>query len=732
MTSCPGFADTVRDGERGGDAVGERQVELQAALVRAEALTALAMSQKPLTDLLQQAAGLAADLLPGTAVGIYTVLPDASGLTLAASAGGAVPSALPLPDDAPDTVAIRGDNGEPVGQLLAEGPALDVAGRLFIRRLADVIAVCWSRSSREEELIRSERRFVEAQRISHVGSYDFEIASNTNTWSDQLYRIYGREPQSFMASYERFLALLHPDDREHVMAVHQRSLETLEPFEMEERVVWPDGQVRTLASWGEIVADAEGVPTRMVGICWDITERREIEEQLVQQALHDRLTGLPNRALFVDRLGQALEALPRMHGALAVLFIDLDRFKVINDSLGHEAGDAVLSELARRLTAAMRPGDTVARFGGDEFVVLCEGLDHPAEAVVIAQRLHQDLSLPVSFQGSELVVTVSTGIAMTTSEGTLPSDLLRDADAAMYRAKQDGRARSVVFADAMRAQALGRLDTEMELRRALGDGDLRLLYQPLVELDRGEVVGAEALVRWQHATRGLIGPNEFITIAEETGLVVPLGEWVLEEACRQLACWQRQGRNLSMAVNLSGLQIVQPDFAQQVAAILQRTGVDSSALTLEITESVLMRDAEETMEVLRALKQLGVQLSVDDFGTGYSSLSYLKRFPVDVLKIDRSFVDGLADDPDDVAIVQAILALAASLGMSVVAEGVETRAQLEVLKGLGCTRAQGFAFSRPVAAADLVDRPEYSLVVPMARVSQDDREKVVGRRAPAD
>jgi diguanylate cyclase (GGDEF)-like protein/PAS domain S-box-containing protein len=665
-------------------------------VTREHALLALALADKPIEHLLDEALQLVSLHVPGLTA-LYAPCEE---------------QPAELPDPAHGELPVRADHGLVVGVLrLSAAPAPGDVG--FLVQLAEVLGMALVRSRREERLLRSERRLVEAQRISQVGSYDFEIATNTNTWSDQLYRIYGREPQSFMASYETFLSMLHPDDREHVIATHQRSMESLEPFEMEERVVWPDGQVRTLASWGEVVADSEGHPARMVGICWDITDRRAIEEQLVREALHDRLTGLPNRALFVDRLTQSLAALPRHRGALAVLFLDVDRFKVINDSLGHEAGDGVLVELGQRLERLMRPGDTVARFGGDEFVVLCQHIDHPAEAVHVAERLTEGLSGSIAVNGSDVVVTVSVGIAMSSSPADLAGDLLRDADAAMYRAKRDGRARSVLFADTMRQEALARLDTEVELRRALTSGDLRLHYQPVVDLASGLVVGVEALLRWEHRTRGLVMPVDIITIAEETGLIVPLGEWVLEEACTQLVRWHQDCPHLTMAVNLSGVQLARPDLVARVGEVLERTGVRRSALSLEITESVLMRDAEEALGVLEELKALGVRISVDDFGTGYSSLSYLKRFPVDVLKIDRSFVDGLGSDADDLAIVQAILALATSLDIDIIAEGVETSAQREVLQGLGCRLAQGYLLGRPGAAADVAG--QLNAVLPLPR-----------------
>ena len=435
-------------------------------------------------------------------------------------------------------------------------------------------------------------------------------------------------------------------------------------------------------------------------------DRIRTEQELNHQALHDPLTELPNRVLFGDRLTQALLRLQRVPGAVAVLFVDIDHFKVINDSLGHDHGDRLLVLMAERLLTAVRPGDTVARFGGDEFVILCENVVGEIEATGLGERIRELASTPLAVDGREYVVTVSTGIAITSDHATPAADLLRDADSAMYQAKQAGRARSTLFADSMRTRAVRRLETELALRRAITHGELCLHFQPIVNLRDGGTEGVEALVRWDHPVEGMISPADFIPIAEETGLIVPLGEWVLGEACRQAQWWRTQHEilsDLTVSVNLSGRQIAQPDLVSVVSNVLTDTGLPPSALVLEITESVLMSDAEYAIGVLRALKDLGVRLSVDDFGTGYSSLSYLKRFPVDVLKIDRSFVDGLGTEGEDTAIVRATIGLAKSLGLETVGEGAETTTQVDALRALGCDKAQGYLFSRPQPAPDLTD-----------------------------
>ena len=425
--------------------------------------------------------------------------------------------------------------------------------------------------------------------------------------------------------------------------------------------------------------------------------------EAVHQATHDALTGLPNRTLVIDRLTHALARARRRPGALAVLFVDLDRFKVVNDSLGHSVGDEVLIQIAQRLRDAVRPGDTVARLAGDEFVVVCEDVAGEADVLLLADRVALAVAAPIPLYGRDAIITASIGIALA-SPDTRAEDLLRDADVAMYGAKERGRARLEIFDQAMRTRMLERLEIEHALRRALAHNEFVLHYQPTVSLRTGRTVSVEALLRWPDPERGLVMPDEFIPVAEENGLIVPLGRWALEEACRQLASWRAQYpecADLQVSVNLSARQFADPDLVPSVAAALCEAGLPPSRLWLEITESVLMDEAEATIETLKALRALGVHLSIDDFGTGYSSLSYLKRFPVDVLKIDRSFVDGLGADPEDEAIVTAVVRLAHALDLQVVAEGVETAAQLAELRRLGCNAVQGYYFAHPQPAAEM-------------------------------
>jgi diguanylate cyclase (GGDEF)-like protein len=462
------------------------------------------------------------------------------------------------------------------------------------------------------------------------------------------------------------------------------------------------------------VSDEKGKPTRMAGSLTDVTDRKVAEERLLHNAFYDGLTELPNRSLFMDRLGRSLARAKRREDYMfAVLFLDLDRFKNVNDSLGHTVGDELLISVARRLETCLRPGDTAARLGGDEFTMLLDDITDVSDATRVAERIQQDLAIPFDLNGHEVFVAASIGIAVSAIKGTvsaydLPEDVLRDADTAMYRAKALGKARHEVFDEAMHARALALLRMETDLRRALERENFRVYYQPLVSLETGRISGFEALVRWEHPERGLVSPAEFISLAEETGLIIAIDRWVLREACHQTRLWQEKfGAStghprapLYISANLSSKQFGQPDLVDQIEEIVLHTGLGMHSLKLEITESVLMNNAEAAAAMLLQLRKLGIRLSIDDFGTGYSSLSYLHSFPLDTLKIDRSFINRLGGDGEGSEIVRTIMTLSRNLGMEVVAEGVETAEQLNELRKLTCDYGQGYFFARPLRAED--------------------------------
>jgi diguanylate cyclase (GGDEF)-like protein/PAS domain S-box-containing protein len=492
--------------------------------------------------------------------------------------------------------------------------------------------------------------------------------------------------------------IVHPEDRdfgERLLADVMRTPGAEMSGELRARHA--DGSWRTIEAVLKNLLDDPAVDGVVVNYR-DITTRKSLEEELRRQAFHDSLTGLANRALFADRLEHALTQSRRFGHPIAVLFLDLDDFKTVNDSLGHREGDDLLIAVGERLVGAMRAGDTIARMGGDEFAVLVEDPADAEAPVAVAQRLLATLEQPFERGAKELFVHASVGVAVSTSRSQTADELLRDADVSMYTAKSNGKNRVEVFKPSMHAAALARLALKGDLERALERGEFALLYQPIMNLGTGQVAGVEALLRWHHARRGVVGPTEFIPVAEETGLIIPLGRWVLEHACRQAKAWDVDvTRPLTMSVNVSGRQMQQPGFVDEVAQILALTGLEPARLTLELTESVLMQDAEAATATLGELKRLGVRLAIDDFGTGYSSLSYLRRFPIDELKIDQSFVASMCDGPEQAAVVLSIIKLSETLHLETVAEGIEQADQLAELQILGAGLGQGYYFAKPLS-----------------------------------
>jgi len=525
--------------------------------------------------------------------------------------------------------------------------------------------------------------------------------------SDHVAALLGYPAQRWLG-HEFWPAIVHPDDRDTVFDFYNRVLERdgggRERFEIEYRARKADGEVIWLHDVVHLSIPAQH-SARLRGVTVDVTARKEMESRLVHLASHDALTGLPNRNLLADRLGQALISAARHGRAAGALFLDLDRFKVINDSLGHNAGDRLLKAVAERLQDGVREGDTVARLGGDEFVMILDDMAQPQDAALVAQKILESfvqpfhVEIPEAGGAQEFFFTTSIGISLYPSDGEDVDTLLKNADTAMYRAKERGGNSYQFFTPEMDLRARKRLSLESALRNALERREFVLHYQPQIDLATQNVIGAEALLRWNHPEQGLIAPADFIPLLEETGLIVPVGEWVLREACAQATAWRQAGLPpLRMAVNLSARQLRHERFADTVATALADTGMDPDGLELEITESAVMQQVEACLETLRQIHALGVQISMDDFGTGYSSLSHLKLLPIDTVKIDRSFVRDIPADENDAAIVQAIIVLAHTLRLNVIAEGVETQEQLEFLRAHGCDAMQGYLFSRPLPA----------------------------------
>jgi diguanylate cyclase (GGDEF)-like protein/PAS domain S-box-containing protein len=589
--------------------------------------------------------------------------------------------------------------------------ALDLGANDYLTKPVDFpvalarITTQLSHKRAQEALRESEERYALAAQGSNDGLWDWNLLTNVMYFSPRWKAMLGYHEDEIGNRLEEWLDRIHDSDRERVkdeLTAHQQGLTP--HFESEQRVVHKDGTFRWMLSRGLAVRDASGKATRMAGSQTDITEGK----------VTDPLTGLPNRLLFIDRLGRLIKHAKRRKDHLfAVLFLDLDGFKMINDSLGHLVGDQLLLGVSARLEKCLRMTDTVARLGesftmarlgGDEFTVLLDDLKDQGDAKLTADRLMKVLTAPFILDGKEVFTSVSIGIALGNSTYEDPNDMLRDADTAMYRAKSLGKGRYEVFDADMRASMVARLQVETDLRHALERDEFRNYYQPIVALDSGRIVGFEALLRWQHPTRGLIGPDQFIHVAEETGLIRELGWWNLREACRQLSEWKKNSENyldFTMNVNLSAKQFLQPNLVEEIRDLILDLGFSPATLKLEITESTVMIDPSATAKMLQEIKALGVLLAIDDFGTGYSSLSYLHRFPLDTLKIDRSFISSVGSEGEGMEIAKTIMPMAKNLRLDVIAEGVETMEQVDLLRKLHCKYAQGFYFSKPLAADEV-------------------------------
>jgi len=622
-------------------------------------------------------------------------LPDCAGIEVCEkmlAAAGHVP-VIVLTNQTSDelgTKAMREGAQDYLIKREVDGPLLGRAIRYAIER-----------ERTEHALRESEQRYTLAVAGANDGIWDWDLTDNSVHFSARWKAILGYSEREIADRIEEWFDRIDPRDREHFDDVlNQHAERETTHFECEYRLNARGDETRWVLSRGLAVRDEHGQPLRIAGSMTDITRRKQTEARLLHEAMHDALTGLPNRNLFIDRLDLALRRFRRDPSRMfAVLFFDLDRFKHVNDSLGHAVGDELLAQIAGRLNNCLRPGDTLARLGGDEFGIVLNDIEGPTDAIYVVERLQEALSIEVEIETHTVYTSASIGIAISSDMYRTSDEIVRDADIAMYRAKNSGHATYAVFDTSMHDQAMLQHRMETDLRRALERGEFDVFYQPIIDMGSERIQGFEALLRWQHPSRGLILPEEFIGIVEETTLVVPIGWWVIERACQQLATWQKLfplDPPLAMSVNVSGKLFFTDDMAKRLAALLEDCNIPRNSFRLEITERVVMDHEDLVLSALADLRDLGVELHIDDFGTGYSSLSYLQRFRYDSLKIDRSFVSTMSEKVDSSAIVEAIIKLGSTLGMKVIAEGVETHDQVNRLRAMKCPEAQGFWFSRPM------------------------------------
>ncbi|HEX6034629.1 MAG TPA: EAL domain-containing protein [Anaerolineales bacterium] len=558
-----------------------------------------------------------------------------------------------------------------------------------------------TRRRAEAELRASQERYMLAAQGANDGLWDWNLSEDRIYYSPRWKSILGYQNDEIGSRPEDWLERVHPDDQIQLrmeLAAHLKG--QTQHFESEHRIQHKDGTYRWVLTRGLAVQNEQGIAYRIAGSQSDTTDRKRVEEQLLYDAFHDALTGLPNRALFQDRLSQAIERSNRQDDyAFGMLFLDLDQFKVVNDSLGHTAGDELLISTARLLENCIRTVDTVARLGGDEFVILLDDPDHLEGTIEVAERIQTALQSPFILGEKSLYTSTSIGIVFSERGYERPEDALRDADIAMYQAKSQGKSRYVVFDPQMLRGAVARLELENDLRRAYERGEFQLYYQPIMTLAENKIVGFESLLRWHHPKQGFIPPADFIPLAEETGLIIPIGRWVLREACRQMQDWQERfpvSQEFYVSVNISAKQLMEPGFTRQVLETLQESGLAAKQLCLEITESILMENNGVCEAAILNLREQGLQVFIDDFGTGYSSLSYIQRFPVKTIKIDRSFINQIGHEGNNTELLASILRFAFDLELEAIAEGVETSQQLAQLKSLLCNYGQGYYISKPL------------------------------------
>jgi len=610
----------------------------------------------------------------------------------------------PACDDIPVIVATADDDIDSIERAYNVGAtdfmAKPINWTILCQRLRYVIRA----STAFNELRASQARLAEAQRIARLGSWEWNPQDERFSCSEEAARIFGLAPDGVSLGHANFISRIHPEDRDRIELVLHRALRTGRTFDTDCRILVPDSTERIITIKADAETSTDLQSTYLKGTFQDITERKQMEANMHHMAHHDPLTNLPNRRLLRERLEQVMAQAQREDGVVSILYLDIDRFKEVNDTLGHAVGDQLLLSVSQRINDVIGDGDTVARLGGDEFAILLVRSKHSDDVTELTARLLQTIGEPFNIRGHDVVTSTSIGISTFPKDSDDPDQLMVNADIALYSAKSDGRGDVRIFEASMLKRLSERRALEADLRRGLEKGWFELYYQPQVDVESNEVVGVEALLRLNHPTRGLVTPAEFIPLAEETGLIVPIGEWVLQTACAQAKAWQSTSmQKLRVSVNLSSVQFTKTDILGTVKTAINLAGLEPSLLELEVTESVLLDDTANTLEKLESLRDLGVQIALDDFGTGYSALSYLVTYPFDRIKIDRSFVQEADTDREAEAIVRAILSLGDGLRMSTTAEGVETLSQLRFCQGLGCDEVQGYYFGRPVPAKQLMD-----------------------------